>query len=119
MTSSTPKIYAYSIGAAQYSITVLPALGRTLVAACICFALMSCSDTQQTPKTIINNVNIVDPVDGLVVQQQVVIEEGNIVFIGPAQGVQASSQDQVLDAAGQFLIPGLWDMHVHFLTTKH
>ncbi len=115
MTSSTPKIYAYSIGAAQYSITVLPALGRTLVAACICFALMSCSDTQQTPKTIIDNVNIVDPVDGLVVQQQVVIEEGNIVFIGPAQGVQASSQDQVLDAAGQFLIPGLWDMHVHFL----
>ncbi len=81
MTSSTPKIYAYSIGAAQYSITVLPALGRTLVAACICFALMSCSDTQQTPKTIIDNVNIVDPVDGLVVQQQVVIEEGNIVLL--------------------------------------
>ena len=98
---------------------------KTLLAAGLCCALSACSkpqeiqETPQAAKTIINNVNVVDPVDGLVAQQQVVIQEDKIVYVGPAEKVSATTNtngtDQFIDATGQFLIPGLWDMHVHFL----
>jgi hypothetical protein len=92
---------------------------KALLALALCWALLGCVDAPQAPKTIINNVNIVDPVDGLITQQQVVIQDDIIVYVGPAEKINAASEagtsDQVVDAMGQFLIPGLWDMHVHFL----
>ena len=92
---------------------------KALLALALCWALLGCLDAPQAPKTIINNVNIVDPVDGLITQQQVVIQDDIIVYVGPAEKINAASEagtsDQVVDAMGQFLIPGLWDMHVHFL----
>ena len=64
---------------------------------------------------MINNVNIVDPVDGLIAQQQVVIQEDKIVYVGPIDKIKTADSDIIIDATGQFLMPGLWDMHVHFL----
>ena len=98
---------------------------KALLAAGMCCTLLACSEpqqTQETPeaaKTIINNVSVVDPVDGLVALQQVVIQADKIIYIGPAENIEkvneANDKNQVIDATGQFLIPGLWDMHVHFL----
>ena len=98
---------------------------KVLMVAGLCCALLACSKpqaTQETPaaaKTIINNVNIVDPVDGLATQQQVVIQEDKIVYVGPVDetstATNSNDTDHIVDATGQFLIPGLWDMHVHFL----
>jgi hypothetical protein len=86
---------------------------KILAPAGILFTFLSCSDAEQTPQKIIENVNIIDPVDGLIENQQVVIQDDSIVFIGPARGVATNRQDEVLNARGQYLIPGLWDMHVH------
>jgi imidazolonepropionase-like amidohydrolase len=44
----------------------------------------------------------------------VVIEGGRITAIGRTGRVRLPRGAQVIDAAGKFLIPGLWDMHVHF-----
>ncbi len=98
---------------------------KVLLVAGLCCTLLACSKpqaTQETPeaaKIIINNVNIVDPVDGLVAQQQVVIQEDKIVYVGPVDETLAATNSygtyQIVDATGHFLIPGLWDMHVHFL----
>ena len=45
--------------------------------------------------------------------QTVVIAGGRIEEIGPSRKVRISAGARVIDGKGQFLIPGLWDMHVH------
>lgn len=44
----------------------------------------------------------------------VVIAGDRITEIGPSESVRAPENAQVVDATGKFLIPGLWDMHVHW-----
>ncbi|MBT5861503.1 MAG: amidohydrolase family protein [Gammaproteobacteria bacterium] len=91
---------------------------KTLLTVGLCCTLLGCAknpDTQESPKTMINNVNVVDPVDGLIAQQQVVIQEDKIVYVGPIDKIKTADSDIIIDATGQFLMPGLWDMHVHFL----
>ena len=41
----------------------------------------------------------------------ITIEDGRIAAIGPAD---STPSDRVIDARGQFVIPGLIDSHVHF-----
>lgn len=43
----------------------------------------------------------------------VVIARGRISRIGPSQRVHPPKGARIIDATGKFLIPGLWDMHVH------
>ncbi|HJZ69858.1 MAG TPA: amidohydrolase family protein [Blastocatellia bacterium] len=43
----------------------------------------------------------------------VVIIGDRIAEIGPTKKLRAPKNAQVIDASGKFLIPGLWDMHVH------
>src|SRR5712691_9311490 len=43
----------------------------------------------------------------------VVIIGGRIKAIGETQKLTAPRNARVVDARGKFLIPGLWDMHVH------
>jgi imidazolonepropionase-like amidohydrolase len=45
--------------------------------------------------------------------QSVVIEGSRIVAVGPAARMKPPKDSQIIDARGKFLIPGLWDMHVH------
>ena len=45
--------------------------------------------------------------------QTVVVRDGRISQVGRAGEIPIPSDATVLDGAGQFLIPGLWDMHVH------
>src|ERR1700727_1402894 len=43
----------------------------------------------------------------------VVIEQDRIVAIGPWEKTHIPKNAQIIDGTGRFLIPGLWDMHVH------
>jgi len=43
----------------------------------------------------------------------VVVEQDRIAAIGPSTKVTVPAGAQVVDGRGKFLIPGLWDMHVH------
>ncbi len=43
--------------------------------------------------------------------QSVLIADGKIAAVGP--NIEAPPKAEILDAKGQFLMPGLWDMHVH------
>jgi imidazolonepropionase-like amidohydrolase len=45
--------------------------------------------------------------------QTVVILAGRITDIGPASQIKFDKSAHVIDGQGKFLIPGLWDMHVH------
>src|SRR5262245_37585399 len=44
----------------------------------------------------------------------VVIAGWRITELGRSDGVEVPPGAQVVDATGKFLIPGLWDMHVHW-----
>ncbi|MGH8211243.1 MAG: amidohydrolase family protein [Steroidobacteraceae bacterium] len=47
----------------------------------------------------------------------VIISGGRIAALGKTPQLHAPNDAQVVDAKGKFLIPGLWDMHVHIGVT--
>jgi imidazolonepropionase-like amidohydrolase len=48
----------------------------------------------------------------------VVVSGDRIKEIGSTRSLRVPRGAQVINATGQFLIPGLWDMHVHFTETE-
>ena len=50
--------------------------------------------------------------------QTVVIEGGRIARMGPSQKIPAPKNARVVNGSGLYLIPGLWDMHVHIWETE-
>jgi hypothetical protein len=62
----------------------------------------------------ITHVSVIDVVSGSTRSDNTVIISGNrIVYSGPAASANVPGDARVLDGRGKFLIPGLWDMHVH------
>ena len=59
------------------------------------------------------NVTVIDAVSGERPNQTVLIEGDRIVFVGDSRSVYFAGASETIDGAGKFLIPGLWDMHVH------
>jgi imidazolonepropionase-like amidohydrolase len=55
--------------------------------------------------------------DGSLAHQDVLVANGRIAAMGPT-GSLAARRAQVIDGAGKYLMPGLWDMHVHALGTE-
>lgn len=69
---------------------------------------------QPTDNLAISNVSVVDVDAGKIVPNQTVIIAGDrIIASGPAIKMKMFAAGQVVDGRGKFLIPGLWDMHVH------
>lgn len=49
----------------------------------------------------------------------VVVSSGRISEIGRAANLHVPQNAQVIDGSGKFLIPGLWDMHVHWADAEY
>jgi hypothetical protein len=63
---------------------------------------------------VIKHVNIVNVIDGSIQPNMTVsIENKTIKNISPTQETSQTEQTQSIDATGKYMIPGLWDMHVH------
>jgi len=61
---------------------------------------------------VIKNVSLIDMKDSIPKANQTIIIEGNkITSIGSRINFPASAK--IIDGTNKFLIPGLWDMHVH------
>ena len=66
------------------------------------------------PMMALRDVNVVDVTDGTVRADQIILIEGNrIVEVGAAEGFSIPDAATEVDAAGSYVIPGLWDMHTH------
>ena len=62
----------------------------------------------------LRNVTIINVEDGSRQSDQtVIIKDGVISKIGDAGRVEIPAKAEEIDGTGKFLIPGLWDMHVH------
>ena len=76
--------------------------------------LLSVYAQAQSPTVAIRAVTVVDVTDGsLDADFTVLIRGKRIVAVGPADEVTIPDDAAVVDGAGGYLIPGLWDMHVH------
>jgi imidazolonepropionase-like amidohydrolase len=73
-------------------------------------ALTACVG-EVAPGIAIRNVTVIDAVNGVRTERTVVFDGDNITFVGPASSAPDTAES--IDATGQYLIPGLWDMHVH------
>ena len=66
-----------------------------------------------TPLAIVD-VTVVDVAAGrLLPHRTVVTREGRIAVVAPAGGYEPPADATRIDGSGLYLIPGLWDMHVH------
>ncbi len=60
------------------------------------------------------HVNIIDVEKGIVVPDQtIILDAERIVAVGASDSVKVPTEGRVIDARGKFMIPGLWDSHVH------
>ena len=72
--------------------------------------LVACAEPEPTG-TAITNVTVIDAVNGLRENQTVVFYADEITSVGPT-GAELSVAETI-DGSGKYLIPGLWDFHVH------
>ncbi len=90
---------------------------RTLAALAVFLAAPSLSlarpDDPPAPRTI-RNITVIDVEAGRAIPARtVVIENGKIARIADAAS-PAPAAGEILDGTGLFLIPGLFDAHVHY-----
>ena len=92
---------------------------RSLFALFTCFALMLGPTTGAQGRTstapiVITHVTVINPGTSSVQRDMTVVISGDrIVSVAKSSLLQGDRKPVVIDATGQFLIPGLWDMHVH------
>jgi hypothetical protein len=67
---------------------------------------------------VIENVGIIDPIDGLEINMSVVIKENKILDIFKTREIVLSPKNKVHKGTNKFIIPGLWDSHIHFAFEK-
>jgi imidazolonepropionase-like amidohydrolase len=71
-----------------------------------------CACAQQS--IVVTHVNVIDATDSLPRLDQTIIIHGNrIVAVTPSRSARVPSGARVVNASGKYVIPGLWDMHVH------
>ncbi|MFC2165376.1 amidohydrolase family protein [Acidobacteriota bacterium] len=81
---------------------------------CLMFCVVACQ--QQQPATLVlTNVTLIDgtgapPQSGV----SIVIVDELISAVGSTDKIEIPRKAIVVDASGKYIIPGLWDMHVHF-----
>lgn len=83
-----------------------------IVALTICLVLSSCS--KEKVDIIIRNVNIINVESGeILFQKDVAVKDQYIVKIDNGKKIRQTEGTRVIDGTDKYLIPGLWDMHVH------
>ena len=79
-------------------------------AVCLLAALAACAD-EPGYDLAIRNVTVIDAVDGARTDRTVLIRGDRIERVTAGAGTDAAATN--IDGRGLFLIPALWDMHVH------
>ena len=84
---------------------------RFLLAAAL---LAGCTTTGGVRPLAIENVTVIDATGAPARPGMTVVVEGaRIAAIAPAAAARVPGNARVIDGSGRYLIPGLWDMHVH------
>ena len=84
------------------------------------FILSSCQNSEVffEDALCIENISTIDPEIGLLENQTIIIKGGKIIQVSPSEELSLSKQNTIVDGTGKFMIPGLWDAHIHFSFIK-
>lgn len=88
----------------------------SLIAVLLCIAYITPAQTRDKVYTLlITNANIVD-IDNnrIVANHTLAISSDTIQAIGNTRNFSKYKAHRYVNAGGKYIIPGLWDMHVHF-----
>ena len=79
-------------------------------------AFASAAAAQSGPDLLIRHATVVDVAGGRTLADQAVAVEGDTIrAVGPDRTLSGKfKRARQVDARGKFVMPGLWDMHVHF-----
>lgn len=98
--------------APQFMRELLRTLSRCLLLSLACALVSGGSCWSQS--LAIKHVTVIDATGrGAAPDMSVLIEGDRIVAVGASKQTHIPRKAVVIDGAGKFLIPGLWDMHVH------
>jgi imidazolonepropionase-like amidohydrolase len=94
----------------RFILFVVPAIAMALV------PLLFAQGRSALPGILaFTNITVIDGTGAEPKPDSTVIVEGDrIIEIGPVTRVRIPKGAQIVNGRGNFLIPGLWDMHVHF-----
>ena len=94
---------------------------RALLIIIVCHILIvftgcsSLSSKDEGMAYVFKDVTVIDAVNGLRPGQSVVVRGDKIVRAGLAEDVSEPSDAIIINCSGKYLIPGLWDAHLHLL----
>jgi len=72
------------------------------------------SPSSASSKTYITHVTVIDTENGKKIQNRTVIVSGDrILEVRDSKSVRPRADAKIVEGHGKYLIPGLWDMHVH------
>jgi imidazolonepropionase-like amidohydrolase len=96
--------------------------GRCRLLRCRWLALLAfalCGSCCRTQTLAIEHVTVIDATGSAAKPDRtVVVDGGRIVRMSPSKKTAVPRNAVVVDGTGKFLIPGLWDMHVHGATDR-
>ena len=83
------------------------------VAICVCFSVLACtaSAIEANSERAITNVTVIDALNGIRKNQTVFFKQDSITKVQPSN--VPVDDTPTVDGTGKYLIPGLWDFHVH------
>ena len=82
----------------------------------IVFLFFSCSNNSVFIENgyCIENINVIDSEKGLQENMTIIVSEDKIIRVEKSSEIQLSNKNKIIDGKNKFIIPGLWDSHVHF-----
>ncbi|MBK8704190.1 MAG: amidohydrolase family protein [Saprospiraceae bacterium] len=91
---------------------------------CLLLLIIGCIPPKNTnpisPYLIIKNINIIDVLKGEIIpNQEVVVKNKLIYFIGKSFSGKVPSHSIYINGKGKYLSPSLWDMHFHLCWDKN
>ena len=80
----------------------------------IIFILVVGCQAPEKVDILITHAEVIDVETGQILSdQQIGVNDGKVAFINTEYGNTYQAKE-LIDASGKYIIPGLWDMHIHF-----
>src|SRR5436309_3806758 len=102
---------SFSMNARRAPIAFVLLLPRFLSALCLAPSGEAATPPDAAPVILIQNTTVMTVSHGTIEHGSILIKDGKIAEVG--QSIKAPAGAQVIDASGQFVIPGIIDCHSH------
>ncbi len=114
-TGAKPLVSPCLSTGSEQEVSILP---RTIIGVAIAAFVVACQGMGSPARIdlLLANGSIIDPASGATATvADIAIDDGVIIAVGDGMQTKYDAA-QVIDARGQYIIPGLADMHTHFGT---